>query len=244
MFVTPQTETFTVLCPKGPTTLKLQKEGKLTLEPGCKGYSSYVTLYALSTFYTNLTNDYVPSAPIDFDCCFEDLEKLNFEELPLQIPLVNVMSNIDDLRVASMRADEVQQMIKDQETKHERNLYMMATSWGSTLGVIFVTILCICLSCCCCKCCRNSFFWLWGKWHPKECWKQTQEKCCVSVYNYNGSRVEYAKTNTSPAVSIKSLPGLESPSTSQPKKETEEKLRLKDDLDSIAKRTRSKSIFR
>jgi hypothetical protein len=116
LFVTPQTETFTVLCSGETTTLKLQKEGKLTLKPGCKGYSSYVKLYALSTFYTNLTNDYVPSAPIDFDCCFEDLEKVNFENSPLQVPLVNVMSNMDDLGVASMRADEVQQMIKEQET--------------------------------------------------------------------------------------------------------------------------------
>ena len=169
---------------------------------------------------------------------------VNFENLPLQVPLVNVMSNMDDLRVASMRADEVQEMIKDQETKHERNLFMMATSWGSTLGVIFVTILCFCLSCCCCKCCRNSFFWLWDKWHPKDCWKQTQEKCCVSIYNYNGSRVEYAKTNTSPAISMKSLPELEGPCTSQPNREADETLKLKGDLESVSKRTRSKSVFR
>lgn len=70
LFVTPQTETFTVLCPQGTTTLKLQKEGRLTLRAGCKGYSSYVTLYAISTLTTNLTNDYVPSAPVNFDCCF------------------------------------------------------------------------------------------------------------------------------------------------------------------------------
>jgi hypothetical protein len=241
LFVTPQIETFTVLCPGETTTLKLETEGKLTLKPGCKGYSSYVTLYALSTLYTNLTNDYIPSAPIDFDCCFEDLEKVDFEKLPLQIPLVNVMSNIDDLRVASMRADQVLETIKEQETKREQNFYMMATSCGSTIGMM---ILCTCLSCCCCKCCRTSFFWLWDKWHPKECWKQTQEKCCVSIYNYNGSRVEYAKTNTSPAISMRSLPELESPSTSQPIREPDEKVKLREELDSISKRTRSKNLFR
>jgi hypothetical protein len=221
LFVTPQTETFTVLCPQKTTTLKLQKKGNLSLKPGCKGYSSYVTLYAVSTFNTNLTNDYVPYAPVDLDCCFEDTEKVNFESIPLHVPLVNIMSNMDELRVASMRADEVQQMIKDQEAKHEQNLYMIATSWGTTLGVIFVMTMCICCGCCCCKCCRNCFFFwggVWNKWDPKDCWPQTQEKCYVSIYNYNGYRVEYAKTNTSPAISMRSLPELESAITNQPKR--------------------------
>jgi hypothetical protein len=72
LFVTPQTETFTVLCPQETTTLRLQNEGKLTLKPSCKAYSSYVTLYAMSTFTTNLTNNYISTATIDFDCCFEN----------------------------------------------------------------------------------------------------------------------------------------------------------------------------
>jgi hypothetical protein len=55
LYVTAQTETSTVLCPQETTTLKLQGKGKLTLKPGCKGYSSYVTLYAISTLSTNLT---------------------------------------------------------------------------------------------------------------------------------------------------------------------------------------------
>jgi hypothetical protein len=57
LFVAPRTETFTVLCPQETTNLKIQKEGKLTLKAGCKGYSSYVTLYATSTIVTNVTDD-------------------------------------------------------------------------------------------------------------------------------------------------------------------------------------------
>jgi hypothetical protein len=55
LFVAPQSETFTALCPQKTTTLKLEKEGKLTLSSGCKGYSSYVTLYAVSTSIMNVT---------------------------------------------------------------------------------------------------------------------------------------------------------------------------------------------
>jgi hypothetical protein len=136
LFVTPETETFTVLCPQETTTVKLEKEGKLTLKPGCKGYSSYVTLYAISTFSTNLTNDYVPPATINFDCCFEELKNAKFEELPLKIPLANIMSFVDDLRIASVKGEELQQIIKKQETKYNENLYMVATSWGSAFGII------------------------------------------------------------------------------------------------------------
>jgi hypothetical protein len=244
LYVAPESETLTVLCPEETTTLKIQTKGKLTLNAGCKGYTSYVTLYSMSAITTNLTTDYVPSAPVDFDCCFEDVERVNFEKLPMQVPLANVLSNTDDLRVASMKADEIEQMIKDQEIKQSQHLYLMATSWGTTLLTIFVVITCICCSCCFCKCCRNGFFWFWNRWSPSDCWKETQDKCCVSIYNYNGSRVEYAKTNTSPAVSIRSLPELESPISNQPKRELNEQTNLKEEIDCISKRTRSKQTFR
>jgi hypothetical protein len=130
------------------------------------------------------------------------------------------MSNMDDLTVASMKAEEIEQMIKDQEIKHNQHLYLMATSWGTTLVTILIVTTCICCSCCFCKCCRNEFFWIWNRWSPSDCWKDTQDKCCVSINNYIGSRVEYSKTNTSPAVSIRSLPELECPITTQPRKET------------------------
>jgi hypothetical protein len=154
LFVTPQMETFTVLCAQGTTTFKLQKEGKLSLRDGCKGYSSHVTLYAISTIETNVTNDYVPSAPINFDNCFEDLKDTPIENLPLHTPLVNVMSSVDDLRIASIKA-EVQQLIKVQEFKQDQNLYNMMTSRWTILGTTSLIFMCMLCSCCCSKSCRN-----------------------------------------------------------------------------------------
>jgi hypothetical protein len=98
LFVSPQSETFTILCPHETTTLRIEKKGKLSLRPECKGYSSYVTLYAMSILRTNSTDDYIPSAPVNYDC-FENLKNVKFENLPLHIPLVNIMSSVDDLRV-------------------------------------------------------------------------------------------------------------------------------------------------
>jgi hypothetical protein len=97
LFITPEIETFTILCPHETTTVKLQKEGILSLKPRCKGYSAYVTLYAMSILTVNLTNDFVPTAPIDFDCCF-DVREVKFDDIPLRIPVVNIMSSSDDLK--------------------------------------------------------------------------------------------------------------------------------------------------
>jgi hypothetical protein len=60
--------------------------------------------------------------------------KLHFEDLSLHIPLVNIMSHTDELRVATMTADEIQRMIKIQVSKQNDNLYLMATSWGTALN--------------------------------------------------------------------------------------------------------------
>jgi hypothetical protein len=245
LFVTPQDETFMVLCPRETTTLKLLKKGKLTLGAGCKGYSSYITLYAMSTLTTNVTNDYVPSAPIDFDCCFENLKEEKLEHLPLHVPLMNILSSVDDLRIASVKADEMKQLIKEQELKNSLSLFVSVTSWGTVFGVICLFIVCLCCSFCCCKCCRDCLFWLWDKWTPRDCWRQTQDKCCVSIHNYNGSKVVYSKASASPSpvISTKSLPKLGSLVTEPPKNKASGELVLQEETEPIAVRTRNKKSF-
>jgi hypothetical protein len=85
LFVTPRVETFTDLCPQETTTLKLYNEGRLTLRNECKGYSSYATLHAMSITVMNVASDCEPSAPINFEHCFEDIKSVNFENSWLQI---------------------------------------------------------------------------------------------------------------------------------------------------------------
>jgi hypothetical protein len=194
----------------------------------------------MSTSVVNMTNDYVPTAPIDFDNCFEDLKNIPFEKLPLHTPLVNVMSSVDDLRIASIKVDEVQKLIKEQEIKHEQKLHDMMTSGWSILGTIsFFTMLILC-SCCCCKCCRNCMFWVWDRWNPKDCWQQTKGRCCVTITNYSCPEVSYAKHDRpSPATSLKSLPELESITLKTNRDSTPV-----ENSNSIAVRTRSKTSFR
>jgi hypothetical protein len=121
---------------------------------------------------------------------------------------------------------------------------MTTTTWGMTLGTICLIIIFICCSCCCCKCCRNCFFWLWEKWTPRDCWRQTQEKCCVNIHNYGGSRVTYTKAGkSSPAISLRSLPDLGNVITVQPSQAQTAEFILDEVMESTPIRTRSK-MFR
>jgi hypothetical protein len=131
----------------------------------------------VSTNTTNITNDYMPSAPVNFDNYLDYLINVPLEKIPFHIPLVNVMSSADDLRIASVKVNEIHEIISEQEQKFNQDSYNIVTSkWSivKTLTLFFASMLC---SCCCCKCCRNCAFWLWDRWNPAECWQQTREKC-------------------------------------------------------------------
>jgi hypothetical protein len=182
----------------------------------------------------------MPSVPINFDNCFEDSITVPLEKIPLHIPLVNVMSSADDLRIASVKASEINEMIREQEQKFNQNFYDIVTSKWSIMGTLtlfFVSILC---SCCCCKCCRNCAFWLWDKWNPADCWQQTRERCCVNINNYNCPEVAYSKSDKpSPALLMRSLPEIENAIADK-----ELGSMTKEKLEHIALRTRSKTSFR
>jgi hypothetical protein len=187
----------------------LYNEGKLTLKNDCKGYSSYVTLYSTSIITINATNDYEPSAPINLDDCFENTKKVPFKNLPIHTPMVNVMSSIDDLKFASMKADEIQQLIRELEMKQEQKLYKFMTSQWSILGTESLFLLVICI-CCCCKYFRNFIFRLWSKWNLHDCRQQTKHKCHININNYNCPEVSYSKVaESSPINPLKSSLKLE-----------------------------------
>jgi hypothetical protein len=117
LFISPKDEIFTVLC--GPTKyhFTLQQRGKLYLPPRCKGYSAHATLYALSTItHNNSKDDILPLASVDLDCCLTEVEREQLQESPLQKPLTNILSSVDELNLASVKISEVQDLIdKEQE---------------------------------------------------------------------------------------------------------------------------------
>ena len=75
LFTAPTRELFTVLCGTEKYQLTLQKRGKLYLLPRCKEYSTHSTLYALSTLIRNNSQDVLPIASVDIDCCLTQAER-------------------------------------------------------------------------------------------------------------------------------------------------------------------------
>ena len=60
--------------------------------------------------------------------------------------------------------------------------------------------------CCCFKGYRKIWFTLWDKWSPKNFWKETSEKLCMTITNVQGkSPVHFHPTQGSPATSVRSL---------------------------------------
>jgi hypothetical protein len=209
LYTSPHDEIFTVLCGNDKYQTKLQGRGKLHLPPRCKGYSTQSTLYAISTMISNSSHeDILPVAPVDLDCCLTVQEKEQLSELTLNKPLSNILSSVEDLKIASVKIDEVQNMIHEEEKRKFEYLSMSFSTWGSVVIsiVLFFTFLC----CSCCKCCRRVGFWLWDRWTPKECLRQTRERCCVTN-NFNADRISYTEVpplQTPPGspVSVRSLP--------------------------------------
>jgi len=189
---------YLLCCVEQKFQLTLQKRGKLYLPPQCKGYSTHSTLYALSTLVRNNSQDDVlPIASVDIDCSLTQAEREQLHEIPLQKPLTNVLPTVEDLKIASVKIDEIQELINAENTKRYEHFKMLTTTWGTVAitNVIFVT--CICCSYCCCKCCRQCALWVWDKWTPKECIRHTRERCCI-INNFNADKVHYIEIPQTP----------------------------------------------
>jgi len=137
---------------------------------------------------------------VDLDCCLTEFEREKLHELPLQKPLTNILSYVEDLNLASVKISEVQELINQEQSKRYENFNVITNTWGSVILTIVTLILTMCFSCCCCKCCRQCVFWFWDKWTPKECLRQTKERCCV-VTNINANRVLYHEVQQTPPLS-------------------------------------------
>jgi hypothetical protein len=107
------------------------------------------------------------------------------------------LSSVEDLNIATVKIDEIQDMIHEEEKRKFECLSLSLSTWVSVMLSIIIFVACICCSCCCCKCCRQFGFWMWDKWTPKECLRQTRNRCCV-INNYNADRISYTEVSQTP----------------------------------------------
>jgi hypothetical protein len=61
--------------------------------------------------------DILPVAPVDINCCLTIDEKEQSHEIPLQKPLTNILSFVEDLRIASVKINKIQGLVNAERAK-------------------------------------------------------------------------------------------------------------------------------
>lgn len=120
-YVTPTSAVLTVLCSKHePTDVKLVGAGKLQLNSMCKAYGTRILILSHSTFVSNRTNkNIIPPMSLEYDCCGGVVKNFKLNELHFHIPFRSVASSLDDLKIASHKVQDVENLILEQDWKIE-----------------------------------------------------------------------------------------------------------------------------
>jgi len=64
----------------------------------------------------------LPLAPIDIDCCLTSFKKKQLHEIPLEKPHTNILSSGEDLNLAGVKINEIQDLIDREQTKRFEHL--------------------------------------------------------------------------------------------------------------------------
>jgi hypothetical protein len=110
LYVAPQVDTLTVLCSgQEPTDVQIRGTGKLKLLSMCKGYGSKVLIQAQVTITSNNTSkDIILPLSLDYDCCLPEERNIKLNSIHLDLPMKSVVNHLDDLKLASYRAEEIE----------------------------------------------------------------------------------------------------------------------------------------
>lgn len=70
----------------------------------------------------------LPLAPFDIDCCLMSYEKEELHETPLQEPLTNILSSVEDLNPASVKINDIQEFIDREQDKKFEHFEVLSTT--------------------------------------------------------------------------------------------------------------------
>ena len=147
-----------MLCSKHePTDIKLLKTGNLQLNSMCKAYGSRILIQSHSKLVSNCTSkDGIPPKFLEYDCCSSVDQNFKLNELHFHITLRSVTNLLDDLRIASHKVEDVQNLILEQDWNIKHSEVDSHLPFLSYVGMVTTSLTLICLCyCCCSKCCRK-----------------------------------------------------------------------------------------
>jgi hypothetical protein len=141
IYFAPSEESVTILCTdNAPVNVAVTGIGKLILNIGCKGYTSFALLQ------TNVKvkskgikgEDLLSRIPIDIDCLEEIGLHSNLSIENIKLDFRHVVSHIDDLKHASYKISELEEEVKEQEW---RNHQKVKHSTYSTMVYILFSVI-------------------------------------------------------------------------------------------------------
>jgi hypothetical protein len=124
LYFTPTTEIVTLLCNnKDPLDVTLIGVGKITLNSGCKGYSSMALLQTSGLVKAKdvRKEDIISRIQIDLDCLEEIGIRFNTSNSPIDLEFRHVASHLDDLNHASYKISELEKVMDEQEWKNHQS---------------------------------------------------------------------------------------------------------------------------
>jgi hypothetical protein len=94
--------------------------GKLGINADCKGFgkSALFQIHSISNMDSaGYDSDFLSKVHLEYDCCEGLNEKVNISTISVNTSFKHVVSHSDDLKTASRRIADVENMIREQEWK-------------------------------------------------------------------------------------------------------------------------------
>jgi hypothetical protein len=144
IYFVPNSESITVLCvDKHPVDVIVSGIGNLAIGADCKGFgkSALFQPHSITNMATEgFRSDFLSKVHLEYDCCEELNVKLNISTIHLNTSYKHTVSHLDDLKIASRRVSEVENMIKEQEWKR-----LHTASHGTYSILVYICFLLIIL---------------------------------------------------------------------------------------------------
>ena len=153
IYFVPTSESVMILCTdKPPVDVIVSGVGKLWISTNCKGCGKsalFQTHSILDVSNPGYESDFMSMLHLEYDCCEKLNVKFNISTIRLKNSFKHIVSHLDDLKIASYRISDVENMIKKQEWKrpHTSSLNTYSALVYICLVLIVLYVLCKLYSC-------------------------------------------------------------------------------------------------
>jgi len=138
LYVAPRPDALTVLCSKQePSDIETVGTGKLILHNACKAYRARVLIRAQTIMtFNNTEKDVIPPLSLEYDSCTSEGKPAKLKDFHLELPLKNIVNRLEDLRLASLKVQEVDKLISEQVWKIKQSNFDFHLSFLSYVGMV------------------------------------------------------------------------------------------------------------